>query len=222
MRYLPIVALLGLLLAYGVAEGLWTHRWVESHAVQAAVDRLKDVPKTVGPWKCGEDMQLPDRQVARAEMAGYLSRNYVHGKTDQVLQVLLVCGPPGPTSLHPPEVCFQGAGFIQVGAKEQLEIKSDRNAQPAQFWVGRFQKTGAMREQLRSAWAWSATGQWLAPQNPRFDFASEGALYKLYVNREVTGLEEPREDPTSDFLKEFLPELNKTLFPPSSSGEGKV
>ena len=44
-------------------------------------------------------------------MTGYLLRTYTHRISGETFQVLLVCGKPGPTSLHPPDVCYQGAGY---------------------------------------------------------------------------------------------------------------
>jgi len=221
MRYLPVLAALALLVAYGVAEGLWTNRWVESHEVEQAVDRLKAIPKTIGAWE-GHDRELTARTVARAEMDGYVLRQYVNKKTGQAVQVLLVCGRPRPTSQHSPEVCYEGAGYTQDGDKQHQEIKVEGREQPAQFWVARFKKTGAMPDPLRIAWSWSATGNWLAPSDPRVDFAWDGVLYKLYVSHLLAGMDEPREDPNTDFLKVFLPELGKCLFPAAEPRAGKT
>ena len=49
-------------------------------------------------------------------------------------------------------------------------------------------------------------------------FAGARALFKLYVTRNIARDDEPIEtDPSLDFLKAFIPELNKTLFDKPSS-----
>jgi hypothetical protein len=48
---------------------------------------------------------------------------------------------------------------------------------------------------------------------PRWEFARESVLCKLYVVRETAGaLIGPADDPCIDFLGVFLPELDKKVF----------
>src|SRR5437016_5872335 len=110
MRILPILTALALIVAFGCAEGEWTNRWSSSDATEKAAARLSDIPATIGAWD-GHDTPLDPRQVAQAEMAGYLMRRYVHRPTGEAVSVLLVCGRPGPTSVHTPEICFPASGY---------------------------------------------------------------------------------------------------------------
>src|SRR5437870_1212645 len=109
MRTLPVLTALPLLVGFGVFEGLWTNRWGWSHEVERATERLAAVPRTIGEWH-GHDEILDARQVKQAEMSGYVMRRYVHQRTGAALTVLLVCGRPGPTCVHSPDVCYRGAG----------------------------------------------------------------------------------------------------------------
>jgi hypothetical protein len=228
MRFLPVLAALVLLVAYGVAEALWTHRWTSSHEAEQATTRLASVPKTLGDDWESVDEQLPPRQAGQLKevgMTGYLLRRYYKkGTRDRIgpgnsLQVQLFCGPPGPVSLHTPEVCFEGVGFHSVGTKAHQEYKFEGGS--AEFWVARFQKEGDFPEPRRASWSWSATGRWQAPDHPRFNFGSHAALYKLYVIYPFTNMEDLSADPTAKFLEQFLPELNKVLFP-AAGAAGKM
>src|SRR5829696_5002011 len=102
LRFLPAVVALSLVAAYGVFEGLWTERWGPSANAGVVVERLAAVPLTVGEWEA-QELTLSPREVEKAEISGYLSRQYVHRPTGNTLTVLLVCGRPGPVSLHTPD-----------------------------------------------------------------------------------------------------------------------
>jgi hypothetical protein len=213
LRLLPAVAALLLVVAFGIAEGLWTDRWGLSGETAQAAARLAQVPRTVGEWD-GQDQQMNPRAVAIAELSGYLMRRYVHRRTGQVLSVLLVCGRPGPVSVHPPEVCFSGAGYTLAAPRTSQEVSElGPNRARAQFWTGVFHKDGALPEPMRLFWSWTADGRWLAADNPRLSFPRARVLYKLYVSHALAREDEPlANDPNQAFLHDFLPQLQQSLF----------
>jgi hypothetical protein len=202
MVALPVVV------GFGIAEGLCTNRLVSNETLTEASGRLAGVPLTLGEWE-GQPTEFDPRQAAQAEVSGSLSRRYVHRPTGAVVSVLLVWGRSGPISVHPPDVCYTSVGF-------QLTAPAARHAvEPGEFWVGKFLKSNAATpERLRIYWAWSAAGDWTAPDNPRMTFAGAPVLYKLYVIRPVISLDEPLEtDPAADFLRAFLPEIRNAITP---------
>ena len=85
------------------------------------------------------------------------------------------------------------------------------------FWTGDFSKgLPEFSDSLRLFWSWSGDGQWQAPDNARFTFRGQPALYKLYVLRHLGTTTEPLEtDPGVAFLNELLPALENALFSPS-------
>jgi hypothetical protein len=212
-RSLPVIAGLFLVLGFGLFEGNWTDRWLLSGAAEAAAARLPRVPEVIGDWE-GKDEQLDARAVALADMHGYLLRTYTHRISGEQLQVLLVCGKPGPTSVHTPDVCYRGAGFALARPAQHREVEVPGANQRGKFWVGDFAKQdAAIPETLRIYWGWSAIGQWRAPDNPRLAFARYPALYKLYVIRPLTATNESLDnDIGREFLKVLLPVLNRELF----------
>jgi hypothetical protein len=193
-----------MLLAFGVAEGRWTGRWTKGGTVQEAAARLDQVPLSFGEWQ-GEARELDARQVTKAELSGHLMRQYTHKASGTTLSILLVCGRPGPVAVHTPDVCYGGVGFALVGSPTRDPV-TPKGANS--FKIGKFQKVDApVPEYLRIFWAWSGDGHvWTAPDNPRLTFASLPALYKLYVIRQVTDLNQSLDaDPGMDFLRQFLP-----------------
>jgi hypothetical protein len=203
--------------AYGIAEGLWTHRWFASADLAQAAARLEQLPRSVGDWQ-GTDQELDPRQVVQAEITGYVMRRYVNERTGASVQVLLVCGRPGPTALHSPEVCYPGAGFAPAGAPVRKGFEASSAASCGDFWVGQFQKSAPAPDALRIFWSWNGAGTWQAADRPRFHFAHHKALYKLYVIRQLVRPDEPLgEDPTLDFMGHFLPQVQRVLFPSAAA-----
>lgn len=213
-QFIPALIALPLLVAFGVAEGRWTGRWVNDQVADQAAARLQDVPLSFGDW-VGEEQLLDARQVAKAELAGHLMRTYTHKTSGATLSFLLVCGRPGPISVHTPDVCYGGMGYVMTGPAG-LQALSPNG--PTAFRLGRFQNLGApIPEYLRILWAWSTDGRsWSAPDNPRLTFAAAPALYKLYVVRRVADLNEAAEADTGrDFLRQFLPIVERSLTRPN-------
>jgi hypothetical protein len=212
-RWLPLLLLLAVVVGSGIAHGVWSNRWNVSDGPERAAARLSQVPITFGDWD-GRPGELPTRHVSVAELSGAHVCEYVNRRTGSVISALLVCGRPGPVSVHTPEICYTGAGYEVVGVRTRY---SHPALPGASLWVCDFQKTNtATPERLRIFYGWSAQGEWSAPENPRLTFFRQPALYKFYVIRKLTQADEALEDdPAGEFLKVFVPQLQKSLFPAS-------
>jgi hypothetical protein len=212
MRYFAIAAGLGLLLITGYLHGRWTGRWHFAGDVQDAVARLDAVPHKIGDWE-GEDAELDAQQREVSGGDGFLVRRFTNSLGTKIT-VLIVCGRPGPVSVHSPEVCYQAVGAI-VNAPESRTIEFPEPHDDATFKVIRVQNAEdqVLPTRLEVFWTWNAHGKWETPSSPRLTFARYPYLYKLYVIRTVERGEEDADNPTPDFLKLLLPELEKALFP---------
>ncbi len=211
-RLLPLMAAASLLIAAAVVHGLRTDRWGADAKLEAAAARLDGVPMKVGEWE-GRPFDIDARQLAIAEAVGHLSRTYTHRRTGAEVSVVVLCGRPGPISLHSPEVCYAGAGFSISGESDTCSV-SGENASAAQLFKAKFVKEGPAPETLNVFWAWKAIGAWTATSNARVAFAQSTVLYKLYVIRRLGRPDDsPAQEPCLDFLRDFLPELDKRLSP---------
>ncbi len=218
-RLLPVLTSVALLLGYGLAEGFWSDRWSLSTELAQAPARLATVPSRVGEWQ-GEDGELDPRQARQGDIRASLVRRYVSRRTGEALNVLLVCGRPGPIALHSPQVCLGGSGFELQAPPRRKGIAAPGRAGEDTFWAGRFHKPGvAVPEVIEVYWSWNAEGDWQAVDGPRLFFARRRALYKLYVSRPLAatpaGPEEAggaEQDPIAEFLGVFLPEVRRCLF----------
>jgi hypothetical protein len=212
-RALPLAIALALIIAAGLVHGQWTQRWTTSHAVETAVARLGRVPMNFGDWR-GRSLEMDREQLAMAEIDGYVARRYVDRHGAAAVTILLVCGRPGPISVHTPDICYAGAGYEPTGPPAKQSLPNGPSGTRAEFRHALFGKlNAAVPSYLRILWSWSADGAWEAPDNPRLRFAPRQALYKLYVIREMDTAEGQLDgDPTLEFLQTLLPELGRSLF----------
>jgi hypothetical protein len=216
LRSLPVVVAVGLVVLAGIAHGLWTDRWGVSGERQAAAERLARLPLTIDNWD-GEEIIPDPRELARARVVGALVRRYVQRRTGREVSVFLVCGRPGPVSVHSPDICLTGSGYRMLGTPQRRTVPGDPPGGEAECLTAEFAKESvAAGDRQRVYWTWAAAGVWQAPDRPRLVFGRYPNLFKLYVIHRVsrTG-EPPADDPYLDFLRALLPELHRCLFPAS-------
>lgn len=207
---LPLAAVF-LVIGAGYLQGRLSGRWSSGGELDDAVARMNRVPMTIGDWE-GSDQRFDARTKSQAELAGGLMRSYRNRRSGAAVTLLLVCGRPGPISVHTPDVCFQGAGYVLLGAPTPVDGPPDRasSAQPSRFFSARFRRpTAIATDPLRVLWAWNGGAGWEAPENPRLVFAGRQALFKLYaVGAAVSpGAEPAPDEPCLVFLRELLPAL---------------
>src|SRR5262245_41385535 len=105
LRILPLLTALPLVISFGIVEGFWSDRWGFSQEAASAAARLEDVPLSMGEWDAHPG-KLDAREIGRAEIRGYMLREYINRRTGNTLTVLIALGRPGPIAVHSPEVCF--------------------------------------------------------------------------------------------------------------------
>ncbi len=207
-RPLPSLVALLIVLAAGAVHGMWTGRWTRSHALEERSAALVRVPNSFGEWQ-GEDQKLDERTIEAAGIAGYLMRTYRNPRGEQV-QVLIVCGRPGPISVHTPEICYAGAGYVQTSEAVRTPAEATSSGRPCDFWSLNFQKPGPTGpDRLRIYYAWGTGSNWIAADSPRIEFAGTPALYKMYLVRPAPTA--GRDATLDSFAQAFLPVLSEAL-----------
>jgi hypothetical protein len=203
----------------GVVHGLWSQRWasVNEPLVQAAGDRLRDVPLKVGNWDgqpiTTDAATLPEELVGRN-----VSIQYVHRVTGDVVVVFLASGHMSTMKGHTPLQCYPANGYrVTVPEARVYPVPgtdaAPEGGTPPEFWAATFsQGEGAAPVHLRVFWSWKDGARWQAPDNLGRTFRASPFLYKCYVIRRVVTPDEPLDgDPAGELLKELLPVLETTL-----------
>jgi hypothetical protein len=217
LRYYPVAVVVVLIYATGKIQGAWTERWGEFPELALYAEQLKNVPKEIGGDWNGEDTQSTDANKRILEIAGAvgsLSRVYRNDRNEQV-SVFVVCGRLEDVFFHTPERCYPAAGFESNGevSNQRIEFGSD----VADFKTATFLKSDPGGNQnLRIYWSFNADGKWVAPEEHRWSFAGQRAMYKVYVSAPVTSRDQ---NPALEFIQVLIPELNKALEPAFTAGD---
>jgi hypothetical protein len=209
-----LAAVLVLTLA-GFLQRAWTER-ADEELVRAAA-KLDRVPLTLGTWR-GQTLELDAQEIARARYASALWRRYEETTTGRVVSLLLVCGRPGPLSVHTPDACYPGAGFALMTAPEETTVPLPASAEAAVFWKARFARLqNGVHDQLRIYWSWNAGTGWQAVESPRLRFARFPVLYKLYVVSALAPADTQQpQDAGLEFLRQLLPVLEPIVAAPTA------
>jgi hypothetical protein len=209
LRYLPLLVGVAAVSASALDSGRQSGRWGKSDQLATVAERLHCLSPEIGDWQ-SEPVKLDARQLQVAGVVSHESRLFKNRKTGARVQMLLICGSPGPISVHEPNVCYTSAGYGQSGELTKQAVGDDV------FKVGRFVKGPPNADILRIMWGWTTDGRWLAPDNPRRTFGrGTSALMKLYLIRQVGPDEGSGNDPAEAFLADLLPELRRCLSPNS-------
>jgi hypothetical protein len=153
---------------------------------------------------------------------GQISRVYTNPTKGLTVSVLLLCGLPGNISTHTPDVCYPGAGYT-LGNGQRFVQRYGVPERAAEFQTAVASRAGTKPSSLRLYWAWHGSRGWSAPENPRWAFAAEPTLSKLYIVRETGGVAvDPKEDPCAQFLSLLLPELDRVLSPSDQATGAKT
>lgn len=181
-------------------------------SAQQAQARLDAIPKEFGGWK-GVDTEHTEKMTKYmrvAEADAFINRQYTDTATKQVIAVSVLYGNQGAMCAHDPNTCYAGSGYVASGRAARKEFPSAANSA---LWMGRFEKGDPTPEGLDVCWGFTADGRWEAPTNPRWEFAGQGMLYKLYAQQAVpVGSSTPdAANPLIDFLNVFLPEARAAL-----------
>ena len=213
-QYTAVAVAVSLLVVTGVVHGLMLDRWGPPDRLIKAAERLENVPASIGDWT-SRDLEVSEQVQMIAGSQGMLSRVYTHRPTGSTVNILIVCGRPGPVSEHPPTVCFTSSGFRLAEKERKYLVKGRNDVELGEFWLGDFTKTSDLvPENLRTFWGWSADGRWEAADSPRLKYAPFPVLYKLYVTRPMirTGDDIDDNDLAIQFMHLLLPQLQTALF----------
>lgn len=204
------VGALVLIVAVGIADGRISNRWISTEALDEASQAMQNLPLTIGEWE-GTDGSLTEQQLKIAEATGSLVRVYQHRPTGETVTVMLLCGPHGPISLHPPTVCFVGAGW-ELTSNPEAQNYADASAPQCAFWQASFARVQEYEQtRILTDWAWNAGNGWSASSDPRFEFAGAPFLYKLYVTSSANGDSEETRLRRTEFLRLLTAEFQRTV-----------
>ena len=213
MTFLPIAAAVVIMGISAYAQGVWSERWMTFPELDLYAEQLNAIPETIGQWQ-GTDLGQSDEKVKKISGAvGELMRTYRNPAGEEV-RVSIICARQRDIFYHTPERCYPAAGFDMQGEPQQEVFEIGNTT--AEFFTTSFLKsepTGTHAE--RGYWSWTGDGKWIAPRNPKLEFAGHRALYKLYVFATIPPGNKGKQtnDFCADFIREFVPAAEQALKP---------
>lgn len=196
-------------LASGAAAGFFGNRWGQPADLAAAGKRIDELPGKLGDWESQSAEPVAKSVAQMLECAGSTVRTYQNRETGAMIRMLLIVGPPGPTAVHTPDVCYASGNYQMEDNPHAIDVRA-KNRPAGSFWTVSFRARSLRGENLRVFYSWNDGRGWKASRHPRIEYAGSSLLYKLQV---VMGADDNDEDGDEwrGFLDKLLPEVNKIL-----------
>lgn len=212
---IALSAALLLTISGATIQGRYTHRWSTPTALPGAAKRLLTIPKQFQDWKCVDTRTLNQKTISLLQCAGYINYIFENTKTGQSINVAIIVGPSGPTSVHIPEICYSARRYDIESPRTQFHIL-DKDGRQDDFWNVVFRSLDPGMGLLTVAYAWFGSDSWVAAENPRISLNHYPVLYKLQLASQLPAYETPHSrNPCKDFLTDFLPILDKVVTNPT-------
>lgn len=211
--FLPVILAVALIGTATFLQGSWSDRWNDqaAQALARQTANYDSIPMTVGDW-VGQDAPENEQQLKLAGAHESISRVYTHrhDKSKQVM-VFMILGKSRDVSKHEPKHCYVGAGFQMAHDPRNYHMTTTEGT--ADFYTSTFSKMqGDHLSNQRILWAWSADGNWEAPEMPRLKYGPTTALNKMYLITNAAEGQSPDDAPSVDFAKVFLPAVSDAIF----------
>jgi len=213
-----VVLVVGLTILSGVLHGRASNRWGPVADTLAAANKLKEIPNEFGDWRLQSSEELGRDSQEQLQPAGYLVNRYQNRQTGDVVDMFLLLGPPGPVSVHTPEVCFGTKNYQSRGERQKVVIRGPAGGDD-EFWALDFKTISLRGDSLRTYYAWSPGDRWQALEDARFWSAGLPYLYKIQLSCLLPpGTTDPQssDDPCRKFLQNFVPVAKKYLIAPAA------
>src|SRR5262245_53263400 len=101
----------GITVATGFVHGRLTQRWGPPLDLEGASRNLEALPTTIGDWQLVREDPMPEAILQMLSCAGHVNRQYVNRHTGNTVSIAIIVGPPGPTAVHTPEICYSSRAY---------------------------------------------------------------------------------------------------------------
>ena len=210
-QYLAAVLLaMGLTVASGAVIGKMSSRWGPSQGLLAAASKLEEFPEQFGNWKLQSRIEMGGETVKMLECSSHISRVYVNQESEppEIVSVIVILGPSGPTAVHTPEVCFSSRANETLESRIPIAVGNSDD----RFWAMTFESNDLHADLIRVYYGWTPGNHWAATEDPRISLAWCPYLYKIQLeSRLPAGSDLTSNDPCKNFLEDFVPVMKEYL-----------
>lgn len=210
MKLVPVLptvaAILVITFVSGIVQGTLSGRWGPSEDLVAAGEALGSLPHTIADWEMQSESKIEETTVEVLRCTGSVSRIYVNRVNGQLVKMALIVGPPGPISVHKPEICYSSQNYTQQGERQRVHVEAIDGSNEGYFWALTFKPNNLNGVPFRVYYAWSDGGPWQAVENPRVSRSNAKLLYKIQLSGNIAAIPsaDNRIEPCKSFLEALL------------------
>jgi hypothetical protein len=207
-QILALALAIGITLTTAILYGRWTHSW-NTAAAEPAATVFQNLPHEIGPWKLEESLEIKPSALEILQCNHYSQGWYRNGDTGERAMLTLLLGPPGPMSVHTPEICYSAVDFIPVAERQRVKVRPGVEDDTA--WMVQFNSAHDLQAGItRVYYAWSDGTHWTAAEEPRVTFGGQPFLFKVQILTQLpTNAVSAVEDSARSIFRDFLPEFAK-------------
>lgn len=204
-------------LGAAIHQGRTANRWGLSGEMMEIAPVVTSLPRDIGRWHLESPEKMTAYEENTLQCAEYLKGAYVNRDTGETVMANLLLGPPGPTSVHRPEICFSAIDFPQESQRKSIVLRGgkegEKTSESDTAWRVQFRNTKDISGGVvRVYYAWNDGTQWTASEDPRVAYGTRPYLFKIQV---VSNLDESasadEDDPAKAFLMEFIPVFEQVI-----------
>jgi hypothetical protein len=216
LQSLSLALLIAITVVAAIVQGRATNRWGASDSVANAATIFTRLPKTFGDWNLLETQELPREVCGLLQTEHYSHAVYEHRTTGQHATLTLLLGPPGPMSVHVPEICYSAADFSQISDRHQVSIGPGDTNDTA--WMTQFNSRHDLQGSvIRVYYSWHDGQRWNAVDEPRVTYGARPYLFKVQAFTELpAGAENDAEDAARSLLQQFCSVFDQNFTPTDS------
>lgn len=216
LQSLSLALLIAITVVAAIVQGRATNRWGASDTIANAATIFTRLPKTFGDWNLLETQELPSQVRGILQTEHYSQGVYEHRSTGQRATLTLLLGPPGPMSVHTPDICYSAADFSQISDRHQVNIVPGDTNDTA--WMTQFHSAHDVQDSiLRVYYSWHNGQRWKAVEEPRVTYGARPYLFKVQAATELpAGAENDAEDAARSLLQQFCSVFDQSLTPTES------
>ena len=207
------IILIALTIGSGLLQGGITNRWGAPRESKLSADVVEQIPTTIGDWEMTQQSEMEPEVLKILQNESYVRRTYENKLTGQRIEMVVIAGPHGPTSVHVPEICYSSINYKQQSEREAVPFSHELGTD--KYWSLEFQETSLHGRPLGVYYGWSDGDRWQASKTPRIEFAGVPILFKIQLSGGLPPdceLGDPKRDPCMLFLDAF----SKNAWPPQA------
>jgi hypothetical protein len=196
-----------------ILHGRWTNRWGSPTALGEAANVFARLPSEFGGWHKLKSEELTANVRGILQCQDYVQAVYENQQTSEQVLLTLLLGPPGPMSVHTPEICYASVDSVEIGSRKRVQLPPESSENSA--WMVQFREAHQPAQGItRVYYTWGDGLSWNAVEEPRITYGGSPYLFKMQVRVPLPeGAEKESSDSARSFIAALVPAFAEAAAP---------